>query len=110
MHVKEKEIEVVEELLEDDKNDEISQNREDVDKEHLDPDFDDDEDVSDVGEEVNVKPIGPISMPVKTATPSIKHFENDVNFASIQSDRNMMESSRIDLERVKEEKEMEIYK
>ena len=85
-------MEVVEEKVDDD----------DKGEENDDNFMAEEEDASDVGEEVNLKPIGPISMPIKTATPSIKLLaENDVNFASLQSDRNMMESSRIDYEKLK---------
>lgn len=94
-----KKVEVVEEKLE------SEERREDVEDNII----EDEEEASDVGEEVNLKPIGPISMPIKTATPSIKLVENDVHFASLQSDRNMLESSRIDHEKMKQERESQIY-
>lgn len=45
---------------------------------------------SDVGEELNKKPVGPKAMPVKSASPSIKLVEGEINFASQPSDRNRL--------------------
>ena len=89
-------------------------NRKNKRREEVWDDDDDDDEVSDVGEEVNMKPLGPFSLPVKTATPSIKiQAENDINFASLQSDRNMsnnlIESFRTDNDRLLQARENQIY-